>query len=167
MELTIRYNRSSVHIQGLTERTTGAVNNKAEVTGVVSYYAESACGGLTRSGYKMAVSNTYDNAEAALKGAQLKARALGLKMCKSCEKAAQRMIDETTTETCAARVMHDAIGFGCVKTGKHDDHATALGLKWRDGEDARDCSAPGCVECGNIDLSDFSERLYNAVFLRR
>jgi len=89
MELTIRYNRTSVHIQGIPEVTTGPMTDTSSKTGVVSYYAQSACGGLTRSGHRMAVSDTYDNAMDALKGAALKAKSLGLKFCKNCEKAAQ------------------------------------------------------------------------------
>lgn len=45
MTYTIRYNRSTNHLQGIAERTQ---SSGGESGGVVSYYAESACGGLTR-----------------------------------------------------------------------------------------------------------------------
>lgn len=99
MELTIRYNRSSVHIQGIPEATTAPVADTSSKTGVVSYYAQSACGGLTRSGHRMAVSDTYDNAADALKGAEMKAKSLGLKLCKNCEKAAKWAIASAPVDT--------------------------------------------------------------------
>ncbi len=74
---------------------------------------------------------------------------------------------ETNSAGCAVRIMHDAIGYGCVKTGKHTDHATRLGLKWRIGEAPRDCDATGCVECGNPDLTEFSTQLFANLFGRR
>lgn len=72
--------------------------------------------------------------------------------CKRCLKVIE-------SERCGARVMHDAIGFGCVKTGKHTDHVTALDLKWREGEAPRDCTAKGCVECGRFDAKAFGKKL--------
>src|SRR5688500_13745586 len=32
--------------------------------------------------------------------------------------------------SCNARVMHDAIGYGCVKSGPHTVHETSLALRW-------------------------------------
>jgi hypothetical protein len=148
MELHIKYNRTTIHIEGLTEQTTGG----GEVRGsVVTYYAQSACAGLTRSGYNMAYGNIgFTSASDALTDARSKADATGRKLCKSCEKAALRMIEESDTEehSCNARVMHDAIGYGCVKTGIHDVHETALELRWYDGKTRPfNCTARYCQDC--------------------
>lgn len=85
MSFTIRYNRTSVHIQGCeaATQTTGDDNG----SGVVAYYAESACGSLTRNGYRMAVGESYETAAEARDAAQAKAKSLGLKFCKNCETA--------------------------------------------------------------------------------
>lgn len=79
MPYTIRYNARTVHLEGIAERTTGAV----------SYYAQSACAALTRSGSEMSVGESFDTAREALSTAQASADAMGRKVCKNCEKAAK------------------------------------------------------------------------------
>jgi hypothetical protein len=90
MSYTIRYNRSSNHIQGLTEATQSSGEERG---GVVGYYAQSACAGLTRSGRSMGTGQSYDTVQDALTAARSNAAAAGRKVCKSCEKAAVRIID--------------------------------------------------------------------------
>lgn len=92
---TLRYNRTSIHIDGLSIRTK---SDGKDVGGHVSYYAENACGALSRSGSKMAVSTTSDDVAAILKAARSKAIAIGNKLCKTCEAAAEAMIAELTEE---------------------------------------------------------------------
>ncbi|MFD8226874.1 hypothetical protein ACFV16_22185 [Streptomyces massasporeus] len=91
--LRIKYNGSSVHIDGLNIRTTGGGN---DVGGHISYYAKSACATITRNGYRMATAKTDElaTAEQALKVAKALARSMGKRLCKSCEAAALAQIDE-------------------------------------------------------------------------
>lgn len=76
--LTIKYNGSTVHIAGLEMKT---ADNE---------YTMNACAALTRHGSRMLTAKTADleTAEQALKAAKSKARAMGKKVCKSCEAAA-------------------------------------------------------------------------------
>jgi hypothetical protein len=87
MNFTIRYNRTSVHIQGCEAATQTTGDGEDNGSGVVAYYAESACGSLTRNGYRMAVGESYETAAEARDAAQAKAKSLGLKFCKNCETA--------------------------------------------------------------------------------
>ncbi len=87
MSFTIRYNRTSVHIQGCEASTQTTGDGGDNGSGVVAYYAESACGSLTRNGYRMAVGESYETAVEARDAAQAKAKSLGLKSCKNCETA--------------------------------------------------------------------------------
>lgn len=87
MNLSIRYNRSTTHIEGIPACTPGTGEERG---GVVGYYAQSACAGLTRSGYKMAYGDTgFTTATEALKAARANASASGRKLCANCEKAAK------------------------------------------------------------------------------
>ncbi|MFE3591959.1 hypothetical protein ACFXOY_31150 [Streptomyces niveus] len=79
MSYTVKYNRSTNHIDGLTVRTTGGGKDMGDH---VSYYAENACGSLTR--YRFAQGKSYDSLAEALEDA----RKGGRKLCKTCEKAA-------------------------------------------------------------------------------
>lgn len=88
MRYTIRYNGKTNHIEGLQEVTTGA-HTDANVTGVVSYYAQSPCASLTRSGFRMAVGQSFETASEALSAAEASAKATGRKLCKNCVKAAK------------------------------------------------------------------------------
>lgn len=85
MKYTVRYNRNTVHITGIEEATkvSQADPNK---TGVVAYYALSACSTLSRGTY-LSLNSTHEDLTAALAAA----RKLG-KVCKQCEKAAERVI---------------------------------------------------------------------------
>ncbi|MFE0699403.1 hypothetical protein [Streptomyces sp. NPDC058872] len=94
---TIKYNRTTNHIDGLTVRTTGGGKDMGDH---VSYYAENACGSLTR--YRFAQGATYATLAEALEAA----RKGGRKLCKTCEKAAEAQIaaDAEKTKDEGARV---------------------------------------------------------------
>lgn len=84
---TIKANRSTVHIAGLEER--GSYNG-TERGGVVGYYAESACAGLTRSGRRMETLGSYEDLAEAIKRATYATYSIsGRKVCKNCLAAAQ------------------------------------------------------------------------------
>lgn len=76
---TIKYNRKTNHIAGLTERTQSTGEERG---GVVAYYAENACGALTR--YRFADGTSHESLADALSAARAGERNL----CKTCEKAA-------------------------------------------------------------------------------
>lgn len=115
MSITIRYNGSSIHLQGIAASTPYTGNGDDNETGVVAYYAESACGSLTRNGYRMATGKTFETATEALEGArEMASYSHGLKVCKNCEKAAQLSAETETPETPEAEA--PAI----------DDHAAAV-----------------------------------------
>jgi hypothetical protein len=82
MAFTVKYNRTSYHIAGITEATKGSEFN----------YALSACAALSRTGSRMAVSGTYEDLEEALAVATKSADVRGVKMCKNCKTAAERML---------------------------------------------------------------------------
>lgn len=87
--ITIKYNRSTTHIDGLEIRTSSTQSSEqANASGVVAYYAENACGSLTRSARNMATGKSFEGAAEALKHAD----ALGRKVCKNCRAAAMMAI---------------------------------------------------------------------------
>jgi hypothetical protein len=82
---SIKYNRTTNHIAGIAERTVS--NQSAENAnryGAVAYYAENACGSLTR--YRFADGASFESLAEALEAAR---KAGGRKLCKTCEKAAE------------------------------------------------------------------------------
>ncbi|MFB8107292.1 hypothetical protein ACFC3O_31555 [Streptomyces sp. NPDC056007] len=86
---TIKYNRTTNHIDGLTIRTTGSGKDMGDH---VSYYAESACGSLTR--YRFAQGAEFATLAEALEAA----RKGGRKLCKTCEKAAVAQLEAEAAE---------------------------------------------------------------------
>ena len=81
---TIKGNRSTVHIAGLDERTTGAGVERG------GYYAQSACAVLTRSGHRMETIGNYVDLTEALKVAHQATYSIGSrKVCKTCLAAAE------------------------------------------------------------------------------
>lgn len=89
---TVKTNRSSVHIAGITERTKSAGTERG---GVVGYYAESACSSLTRNGRRMASLGNFDQLQDALDKARSAAPLIsGRKVCKTCEAAALAQLDQ-------------------------------------------------------------------------
>lgn len=85
---TIKYNRSSYHIDGIPTRTKGTGQDTG--TGAVPYFAESTCGALTR-GQFVEDSPSEDLAET-LRMATLRARNNNMKMCKNCTAAAEEIL---------------------------------------------------------------------------
>ena len=86
---TIKGNRSTVHIAGITERTKSSGEEKG---GVVAYYAESACAGLTRSGHRMESLGQYEDIAEAIKHATYATYSIsGRKVCKTCLAAADAL----------------------------------------------------------------------------
>lgn len=88
MEITIRYTRSTVHLQGLAESSKGSGMD----------YAVSACSALSRSASRMGTRTTHETVKDALKAAQDFAKAMNLKVCKNCLKAAEANIEPETKE---------------------------------------------------------------------
>src|SRR5690242_11532827 len=80
---SIRYNRATNHISGIECKTQGPANDRSAETGVVAYYAENACGVLTRG--RLAQGKSYEDLQEALEAARTTG---GRKVCKTCEKAA-------------------------------------------------------------------------------
>lgn len=80
---SIRYNRATNHIAGIACKTTGPETDRSAETGVVAYYAENACGVLTRG--RLAQGASYATISEALDAARITG---GRKVCKTCEKAA-------------------------------------------------------------------------------
>jgi hypothetical protein len=89
---TVKANRSSVHIAGITERTKSAGEERG---GVVGYYAESACGALTRNGRRMQGLGDFEELADALRKARGAAASIsGRKVCKTCETAATAQLGQ-------------------------------------------------------------------------
>jgi hypothetical protein len=82
---SIRYNRATNHIAGVGCKTQGTGEEKG---GVVAYYAENACGVLTRG--RLAQGKSYEDLQGALDAARITG---GRKVCKTCEKAALAQIE--------------------------------------------------------------------------
>lgn len=78
---TIKANRTSLHIAGITERMKGS-----EFT-----YSVSACGALSRS-VRFESLNTSDDLAEILAAARLKASISSRKLCKNCESAAETQL---------------------------------------------------------------------------
>jgi hypothetical protein len=83
---SIRYNRTTNHIDGIGPRTTGGGNDMGDH---ISAYAENACGALTRGRFAQGRSgeSLSEILDSARKG--------GRKLCKTCEKAALAALTET------------------------------------------------------------------------
>lgn len=88
MTYTIKYNRSSYHIDGIATRTKG--NGEDTGSGAVPYFAESVCGALTRG--RFVEDSPSDDLAATLKLATMRADNNNMKMCKNCEKAANEVL---------------------------------------------------------------------------
>src|SRR3546814_1799312 len=106
---TIKANLSTVHIAGIEERTPAQHDSEeaASARGYVAYYAESACGGLTRSGHRMETLGEYADIEAALNAAEVATYSIsGRKVCKTCKAAAEDLLNaraEHAAEVAAAK----------------------------------------------------------------
>jgi hypothetical protein len=94
--------RATTHIQGIPERTTGPATDNSATTGVVGYYANSACSALTRSAHRMNILTANADLTAALEDARASCEATGRKLCKNCERAALRAIEDAKNAAPAA-----------------------------------------------------------------
>jgi hypothetical protein len=79
MAYTVMYNRSSVHISGITERTPVSRDGMT--------YSLSACPALSRH-TPMMEDETFDDLTAAVSKAKINASVYGRKVCKHCLAAA-------------------------------------------------------------------------------
>ena len=96
MTYQVRYNRSTVHIAGIAERTRTAATDRSVQTGVVSRYAVSACPALSRAGIQMAIRSDHEDLREALKAAR--GMTYMVKMCAKCESAAEAVLAEQGAE---------------------------------------------------------------------
>lgn len=88
MSFTIRWNIRTAHLQGVAERTVYTGDGEDNGSGVVPYYAQSACAALTRSGFRMGTADTLESLADALTVLRDFADARGIKVCANCERAA-------------------------------------------------------------------------------
>lgn len=96
---SIRYNRATNHIAGIACKTTSnQTDENINETGVVAYYAENACGVLTRG--RLAQGASYANLQDALDAARITG---GRKLCKTCEKAALAALEAVAEAAKAAQ----------------------------------------------------------------
>jgi hypothetical protein len=93
MTYSIRYNLRTAHLQGVAPRTVYTGDGEDNGSGVVPYYAESACSALSRSGARFAdrplEATTLVDAVRELREF---ATDRGLKICSNCERAAEASI---------------------------------------------------------------------------
>lgn len=89
--IRLAVNRSSVHIDGINARTQGGGNDTGDH---VTYFAETACGALTRGRFEYRTPEVADinDMSQVLMAAELNAAINGRKMCKNCTKAAEEII---------------------------------------------------------------------------
>jgi hypothetical protein len=100
---SIRYNRQTNHIAGIGCKTqSNQTDESINQTGVVAYYAENACGVLTRG--RLAQGKSYEALEEALEAARITG---GRKVCKTCEKAALAQIEADQAAKDEAMTMAD------------------------------------------------------------
>lgn len=141
MSYRIRYTRTTNHIEGIPERTLGPATDTA-TTGVVGYYATSACPSLTRSGHTMGTADgDYTDLLALLEDARARG---GRKLCKHCERAVTKVITDTyedaqwhaieaakrldiATNTTNEQLIADAEDFAERMNDRYDDAAFVAG----------------------------------------
>lgn len=92
MTYRLAVNKSSIHIDGIATRTKGSGEDTGK--GHVAYFAETACGALTRGWFDYRTPEVADADDMAqvLKAAELSARISNRKLCKTCTKAAEEVI---------------------------------------------------------------------------
>jgi hypothetical protein len=125
MAYSIRYTRATNHIQGIPERTTGPATDNSATTGVVGYYATSACAALTRSGHRMGFAASRDDLAAILDQARTTG---GRNLCKRCERAALRALaDAASAAPTAPATPTYATALAALPTGTDVQIYTAMG----------------------------------------
>lgn len=88
MTYTIKYNRTTNHIDGVVARNRG---EGRELGGVIGYYAQNACGAITRG--RFAEGKSFESLADTIEAAR---KAGGRKLCKTCEKAATALLTALT-----------------------------------------------------------------------
>ncbi|MEV7402856.1 hypothetical protein AB0N93_20995 [Streptomyces sp. NPDC091267] len=111
MRYTVKYNRTTNHIDGIDGRTVAAHDGKA-TGGEVPYYAENACGSLTR--YSFANGFSSDSLADVLEAA----RKDGRKLCKTCEKAALAALEAMAAQAEKVEEKRTVTTAPIVKTGE-------------------------------------------------
>jgi hypothetical protein len=91
---TLRSNTRTVHIEGIPAGTKVTGDGEDNGSGVVAYYAQSACSALTRGATRMAVGESFHTLADALAAAGAYT-ARGFKVCTRCTAAAERYLAET------------------------------------------------------------------------
>jgi hypothetical protein len=110
MRYTVKYNRTTNHIDGLDGRTVATHNGEA-TGGEVPYYAENSCGSLTR--YSFANGFSSDSLADVLDDA----RKGGRKLCKTCEKAALAALEAMAAQAEKVEEKKTVTTAPIVKTG--------------------------------------------------
>jgi hypothetical protein len=110
---TIKYNRTTNHIAGIEVRTVarGETQAQASARGEVAYYAQNACGTITRT--RLATGRSFENLADALDAA----RKGGRRLCKTCEQAAEAALaaQDAKPELPAGVTVVDGKVYGPVK----------------------------------------------------
>jgi len=101
---SIRYNRATNHIAGIACKTEGPATDRSAETGVVAYYAENACGVLTRG--RLAQGASYEGLQEALDAARITG---GRKVCKTCEKAALAALEAIAAATPVVTIQDEPV----------------------------------------------------------
>ncbi len=118
-EFVIRYNARTSHIQGVAIRTKVTGNGEDNGSGVVGYYAQSACPSLTKGASRMAVGKTFTDLGEALGNARISASVNGRNLCKHCEKAAVRALEAAEDAAPAPAPVDAARDFTKITPGTH------------------------------------------------
>lgn len=101
---SIRYNRATNHIAGIACKTEGPATDRSAETGVVAYYAENACGVLTRG--RLAQGASFEGLQEALDAARITG---GRKVCKTCEKAALAALEAIAAATPVVTIQDEPV----------------------------------------------------------
>ncbi|WP_172385202.1 hypothetical protein [Streptomyces sp. MNP-20] len=123
MAYTIKYSRTTNHIDGVAIRSTGTGDER---DGVVGYYAQNACGSLTRA--RLAQGETHETLAGALEAARKGTR----KLCKTCEKAALAQLAAEAAKTEDGDDV-DEVHDVTARTGKFKISLTPLALDFLAG----------------------------------
>lgn len=159
---TLKYNRTTTHISGLEIRSEAADTDPNE-SGVVSYYAVSACPVISR-GRNLATSESFEDVKEAL----TEARKFSRKVCKHCEKAAEAMITAAESAKIAENIDNtEEADMAKVETPAKNDVNTDQGKAVVEQIDANIERAASLVEAANEEglkeLADETETLISSL----
>lgn len=160
---TLKYNRTTNHIEGLTVRTnSNQTSEQANVSGVVAYSAQNACGSVTRSGSRMATSRSFETVSEALAYAEASSKATGRKLCKVCKAAAEAMIEEAAPaeETDIVACMADGCGARFATVEESMDHNHMADPSWEKFETILEAEHAARSEMVGAAFRETGEPLY-------